>query len=142
MKPGRAISHKIIPILLFIGTAILLYCTADPIGVTWDEPAYIPASQSYANWFELLFKAPAIAARPAVIDQFWNLNHEHPPVAMVWDGLVWKMATAVFHASNELTAIRLGPILMAAVLVTLLYLLIAGRYGIPNRSLYGRAGDH
>jgi 4-amino-4-deoxy-L-arabinose transferase-like glycosyltransferase len=131
MKLNQAVIHKIIAFILFIGAALLLYGTADPIGVTWDEPAYIPASQSYANWFELLFKAPTIAAKPAVIDQFWNLNHEHPPVAKVWYGLVWKIATEVFHASNELTSIRLGPILMVAVLVALLYLLIAEHFGIP-----------
>jgi 4-amino-4-deoxy-L-arabinose transferase-like glycosyltransferase len=131
MKLNQALTHKIIAIILFFGTAILLYCTADRIGVTWDEPAYIPASQSYANWFELLFKAPSLAARPDIVDQFWNLNHEHPPVAKVWDGLIWKVATGVFHSTNELTAIRLGPILMVAVLISLLYLLIAGSYGIP-----------
>ena len=131
MKPHQAVIHKLIAIILFIGTATLLYFTADSIGLTWDEPAYIPASQSYANWFELLFKAPTIAAEPAVIDQFWNLNHEHPPVAKVWDGLVWKIATEVFHSTNELAAVRLGSILMVAALVVLLYLLISERYGIP-----------
>jgi 4-amino-4-deoxy-L-arabinose transferase-like glycosyltransferase len=131
MKVDQTIKHKLIAISLFIATAVLLYCTADPIGVTWDEPAYIPASQLHADWFEILLTTPGQALEPTTIDHYWRLTHEHPPLAMTWAGLVWKIATDVFHATNQLTAVRLGPILLAAALVALLYMLIAGRYGIP-----------
>jgi 4-amino-4-deoxy-L-arabinose transferase-like glycosyltransferase len=130
-KPNQATLNRIITLALFVGASLLLYFTADSIGVTWDEPAYIPASQSYANWIELLFKAPDLAYKPAIIDQFWDLNHEHPPVAKVWAGLFWKIARDVFGSGNELTAIRLGPCLLAGFLVALLYRLIADRYGLP-----------
>ncbi len=139
MKLNQALTRKIIAVVLFIGTAVLLCSTADPIGVTWDEPAYIPASQSYANWMELLVKAPDLALKPAIIDQFWSPNHEHPPVAKVLDGLAWKIATGVFHSSNALISDRLGSMLMVAVLVALLYLLISERYGIPA-GLFAAAG--
>ncbi|MBN2676588.1 MAG: glycosyltransferase family 39 protein [Anaerolineaceae bacterium] len=139
MKPKQAITHKIIAIFLFVGAALLLYLTADPIGVTWDEPAYIPAAQSYAGWFEVFFTDPIQSFDRATIDSYWSITHEHPPLAMAWNGLVWKIATAVFHASNQLTAIRLGPILMVSALVAMLYLLIAKHYGIPA-GLFAAAG--
>jgi 4-amino-4-deoxy-L-arabinose transferase-like glycosyltransferase len=129
MKPNQAISHKVIASILFIGTALLLYCTADPIGVTWDEPAYITAAQSYSTWFKMLSIDPGQAYSSGTIDLYWTPNHEHPPAAKAWTGLMWLAAKQIFHVSNELMAIRLGAILMVSFLVALLYTLIAKSYG-------------
>jgi len=129
MKPNPAFNHRLIAIILFIGTVLLLFYTADSIGVTWDEPFYIDAAKSYSNWFKTLLIDPGQAYTSGTIDLYWAPNHEHPPVAKAWMGLIWLAARQLFHASNELTALRLGPILMVALLVSLLYTLIAESYG-------------
>jgi 4-amino-4-deoxy-L-arabinose transferase-like glycosyltransferase len=129
MKSMTGINNRIIALILFVGTSLLLFFTADSIGVTWDEPAYIPAAQSYSSWFEEVFRDPVQALSSATIDMYWSANHEHPPVAKSWTGLIWLAASQLFHASNELTAIRLGSVLMVALLVSLLYIMIARTYG-------------
>ncbi len=90
------------PLVLFVGVSLLLYFTADSIGVTWDEPAYIPAAQSYSTWFKMLFIDPGQAYSSGTIDLYWAPNHEHPPVAKAWAGLIWLAARQVFHISNRI----------------------------------------
>jgi 4-amino-4-deoxy-L-arabinose transferase-like glycosyltransferase len=113
-------------IFLACFTAILLTATAPAIGLTWDEPAYIAGANSYAAWFGVLAKSPSKALNPTVIDQYWVVNHEHPPIEKIWSGLVWTLARHIF---DDLTANRLGVILLVALLVLLLYQLIGSAYG-------------
>jgi 4-amino-4-deoxy-L-arabinose transferase-like glycosyltransferase len=125
-KQKGSLGNGIIAFLLACLTAVLLTVTAPAIGLTWDEPYYIAAADSYADWFGLLVRNPSQALQPTVIDQYWTVNHEHPPVEKIWSGLVWKVA---HHFFDDLTANRLGAILLVALLVALLYLLIAPVYG-------------
>ncbi|HTX92588.1 MAG TPA: glycosyltransferase family 39 protein [Anaerolineales bacterium] len=112
--------------LLACIAVVILTLTASSTGLTWDEPNYIAAAKSYAGWFGVLVTRPATAFRPEVINQFWDSNHEHPPVDKVWLGLVWSAARHVF---NDLTAVRLGNILLVGLLIALVYLWIAEMYG-------------
>ncbi len=121
-KPGNGA----IAILLACLTTIILTTTAPAIGLTTDEPTYIVASNSYARWIWMLAKDPVRALKPSTIETYWTFNHEHLPVVKVWSGLVWLAARHVF---TEPTASRIGPILLVAFLVALLYLMIAGTYG-------------
>ena len=125
-KQNGIIGNGIIAVLLACLTAILLTATAPAIGLTWDELAYIAGADSYAAWFGVLVKNPSQALSARVIDQYWKVNNEHPPVEKIWSGLVWTLARHVF---DDLTANRLGAILFVALLVALLYLLIAPIYG-------------
>jgi 4-amino-4-deoxy-L-arabinose transferase-like glycosyltransferase len=120
------LGHGSIAVLLACLTAILLTATAPAIGLTWDEPNYIAGADSYAAWFGVLLKEPARAFSYAIIDKYWIVNHEHPPVEKVWSGLIWTLARHVF---DDLTANRLGVILLVAFLVALLYLLVAKTFG-------------
>jgi 4-amino-4-deoxy-L-arabinose transferase-like glycosyltransferase len=113
-------------VLLACLTAIILTVTAPAIGLTWDEPAYIAGADSVAAWFGVLVENPAQAFKPETIERYWTVNHEHPPVEKIWSGLVWSAARHVF---DDLTANRLGVMLMAAFLVALLYLMVAQAYG-------------
>jgi 4-amino-4-deoxy-L-arabinose transferase-like glycosyltransferase len=122
-KPGNGA----IAILLACLTTIILTATAPAIGLTTDEPTYINAADSYAQWFYILVKRPVQALQAETIDTYWTFNHEHPPVEKIWSGLVWLAARHVF---TEPTASRIGPILLVAFLVALLYLMIAGTYGM------------
>jgi 4-amino-4-deoxy-L-arabinose transferase-like glycosyltransferase len=107
-------------------TAIILTATAPAIGLTTDEPAYIVAADSYARWFYLLVKDPGRALDATAITTYWTFNHEHPPVEKIWSGLVWLASR---HVLDEVTANRIGPIFLVALLVALLYLMMAGTYG-------------
>ena len=122
--------HNTVAILLGVLTIVLLAATAPHIGLTWDEPAYIAASESYAAWFAELIAHPRYALSAEGIETHWIANHEHPPLNKVWCGLVWSVAR---YLLDDLTAHRLGNIILVGALVALLYLLIAKELG-------GRAG--
>jgi hypothetical protein len=86
---------RVIAIMLALVAAAVLIATAPQIGVTWDEGGYISAAHSYVAWFQELVKHPAQAFQPDVIDRYWTVNHQHPPVEKVWSGLVWLAALDV-----------------------------------------------
>jgi 4-amino-4-deoxy-L-arabinose transferase-like glycosyltransferase len=115
-----------IAIILALLALVVLVATTPQIGLTWDEPAYIVASESYMEWFKVLFSDPAQALEQETIDTYWAVNHEHPPADKIWSGAVWHVARPVF---DDLVAHRMGNMLMVAVLVALLYLMIAGEFG-------------
>jgi 4-amino-4-deoxy-L-arabinose transferase-like glycosyltransferase len=125
-KMNLKIGNRGTAIFLACLTAIILTITAPPIGLTWDEPVYISGAESYIGWFGVLVKNPALAIKPETIDMYWSVVHEHPPLDRIWSGLVWSVARHIF---DDLTAHRLGNILMVAFLVALLYLMVAEVYG-------------
>ncbi len=58
-KQFRVLTACLIAVLVFI----LLLITVKDIGLTWDEPAYINASNSYMQWADLAFKDPRAPSR-------------------------------------------------------------------------------
>ena len=122
----RKINDKLVAAILALLTLVVLLISAPDIGLTWDEPAYIAASESYVAWMGELVSDPRYAVRGEVIDQYWTINHEHPPLDKVWSGLVWSVARFAF---DDLTAHRLGNMLLVAALVAMLYLMVAEPYG-------------
>jgi hypothetical protein len=112
--------------LIMVLALVLLVATEPQIGLTWDEPDYIVASEAYSSWLGKLITQPAAAVSESVINESWSVNHEHPPLDKIWSGLVWAGARFVL---NDLTAHRLGNMILVSVLAGLLYLLIAGSYG-------------
>jgi 4-amino-4-deoxy-L-arabinose transferase-like glycosyltransferase len=120
------LSDRSVAVVLALITVILLFATTDSIGLTWDEPIYIEASESYATWLVDLVQRPAYALSAEDIAQHWQINHEHPPVDKVWSGLVWSIVRPVV---DDLTAHRLGNILVAGGLVALIYLTVAAVWG-------------
>lgn len=121
----KALNDKTIAIALGIFTLLVLVLTAPQIGLTWDEPAYIAASESYFSWFGEIFSSPRQAFSPDTIDHYWAANHEHPPLDKIWSGLVWGAARLIF---DDLLAHRLGNIVLAAVLVPLVYLFVSENF--------------
>ena len=124
--PHSAVQRAAVAVLLVALTGALLIITDPDIGVTWDEPAYMAAAESYVSWFRLLFSHPSTALGAETIDQYWQVNHEHPPLDKVWSGLVWLAARSLL---GDLTAHRLGNMILAGGTVALLYLLVAGEAG-------------
>ncbi len=119
-------NDKRIAIILALLTLVLLVATAPQIGLTWDEPAYIAASESYAEWFGELVSNPKQALEQETIDSYWGINHEHPPVDKIWSGAAWRVSRLIF---NDLVAHRMGNMLLVAALVAMLYLIVATEYG-------------
>ncbi|MBN2083636.1 MAG: glycosyltransferase family 39 protein [Anaerolineales bacterium] len=113
-------------ILIMALTLVLLVATEPKIGLTWDEPDYIVASEAYTSWFGKLITQPAAALSKEGIDESWSSNHEHPPLDKIWSGIVWSGARFVF---NDLTAHRLGNMILVSVMAGLLFLLMAESYG-------------
>lgn len=119
-------TDKIFVLLLGVFTVLLLVVTAPQIGLTWDEPTYMVAAEMYPQWYAELFTRPSYALSTEGIARYWSTSHEHPPLSKVWSGFVWLGAR---HFLDDLTAHRLGNMLLAGVLVMLLYQLIARSYG-------------
>ncbi len=119
-------TDKLIALLLAVFTILVLIATAPQIGLTWDEPSYIVAAETYMPWYAELIAHPSYAHSSEGIARYWTTNHEHPPLSKVWSGFVWLGAR---HFFDDLTAHRLGNILIVGVLVSLLYLMIARPYG-------------
>lgn len=113
--------------LAMVLTLGLLVATEPQVGLTWDEPIYMEASERYVSWLGQLVTQPGTALSREGIDKTWSFNHEHPPLAKVYSGMVWSVARFFL---NDLTAHRLGNMILVSILVGLLYLLVAGSYGL------------
>jgi 4-amino-4-deoxy-L-arabinose transferase-like glycosyltransferase len=118
--------HIHVAILLAVLSVVLLTTTAPAMGLTWDEPTYIMAAERYMAWFGELFTNPARALSPQSVTTYWTFNNEHPPMDKVWSGLVWLVTR---HLFDDLTAHRLGNMLLVGLLVAFLYSIVAGQYG-------------
>ncbi|MBN2143621.1 MAG: glycosyltransferase family 39 protein [Candidatus Aureabacteria bacterium] len=62
----------------------LTFYLMQPIGIGWDEPSYILSGIRYLEWFRNLSLE---SFSPVHINQYWNINHEHPPLAKLGFGL-------------------------------------------------------
>ena len=125
MKPKQKY-RWIIAITIGIFIFLALYFTVDDIGLTWDEPAYIAASNSYITWFRIAAHYPSTAFKSEMIAKYWSINSEHPPLDKVWTGIWWQVSK---NFTNDLTAHRFGNMLLASVLAALLYLWISDHHG-------------
>ena len=127
MKPKvDSQKDKGIALLLIVFTVLLLLVTAPNIGLTWDEPTYIVAAETYPRWYGELIARPSYALSAEGIARYWTLSHAHPPLSKLWSGFVWLVAR---HFLDDLTAHRLGNMLIVSVLIALLYLIVAQNYG-------------
>lgn len=120
------LSSKQKAVLISIFVFVLLVATASNIGLTWDEPAYIAASESYINWYGEVFTNPAEAFTEESITNAWTVNKEHPPLNKVWSGLIWSITK---NFTDDLLAHRLGNMILVAILAGLLYFWIQESYG-------------
>lgn len=119
-------TDKLIALMLAVFTVALLVLTSPQIGITWDEPTYIVAAETYPGWYGELIRHPAYALSVQGISKYWEYSHEHPPLSKVWSGFIWLGARHIF---DDLTAHRLGNILIVSILIALLYLFVAESYG-------------
>jgi hypothetical protein len=84
------------------------------------------AAETYPAWFAQLMVRPIDALSTEQISKYWSISHEHPPLDKVWSGFIWLGAR---NFLDDLTAHRLGNILIVSILVMLLYLMMAQASG-------------
>jgi 4-amino-4-deoxy-L-arabinose transferase-like glycosyltransferase len=118
--------NLLVALAIFLFVFVALFITDRNISITWDEPAYTLAGESYATWFQELVQDPGYALSEEGIETYWTANHEHPPLDKIWSGLVWLGARSFLP---DLTAHRLGNIILNSLLFALLYLLVQDVYG-------------
>jgi len=99
----------ILGVLAFLCTAATL---TDP-GPVWDEPFTMVASEIYEGWLG----NPSFSRQ--AVDHVWSVNHEHPPLAKVWMGLVRHAVQAVRPDTSDVVGSRLAVAVLFGVLVGL-----------------------
>jgi 4-amino-4-deoxy-L-arabinose transferase-like glycosyltransferase len=101
----------------------ILVVTAHQIGYARDEGFYFRAAESYANWFELLWKQPSAALARGAVDAAWAANHEHPALVKSLFALSWKLLYKEWHLfSEEGTSFRFAGMCFAGAGLWLLYI--------------------
>ncbi len=118
-------SDIFVAVVLTAVAFIILLATVNDIGLTWDEPAYIAASESYTAWFGEFFSDPTAALSPESIEMYWEINHEHPPLDKIWSGVFWAVSRALLP---DLVAHRLGNMILSSMLIGFIFLLVADVY--------------
>jgi 4-amino-4-deoxy-L-arabinose transferase-like glycosyltransferase len=113
-------------VLVGVFVLIILLVTAKDIGLTWDEPAYIAAARSYTGWYHEFFTHPGQALSNEVISQYWSANHEHPPLDKIWSAFVFSIVNPF---TDDLTAHRVGNMILSAILFGMVFYLMAREFG-------------
>lgn len=76
-----------------VGYFVWLLATMPTLGYARDEGFYFHAARQYQDWFEILLATPRHAFEPAVLDRYWSVNREHPPLIKV----LFVAAHSLFH---------------------------------------------
>ena len=121
--------------------------------ITWDEPVYLNASRSYANWFVLLVKSPFEGNIVEVfskdtINQYWQRHLPSTPFAKTMNGLTWLAFRPFF---DGLTALRMGSAFFYSLLIGIVIYQVKSSYGtfagiisglalVMNPRLFSHAG--
>lgn len=130
---------------LSVLTTIALAIGHLEVGYVRDEGIYFEASREYAAWVAELGRDPARAWQPAVRDQTFRVNHEHPALMKTLAGLSARAlarppapGTAVgeddrggrWPLAPEGAAMRLPAQILAGLGVGMLFVVAARRFGI------------
>jgi 4-amino-4-deoxy-L-arabinose transferase-like glycosyltransferase len=95
------------------------------IGLTDDVDFYSSAALSYSEWWGKVFSGLSHfrfdAFQRGTVDQYWSVNHEHPPFAKLAMGLSHAVFTNLLHLTNTIDGLRMGTILLSTLLALLLF---------------------
>ncbi|MFM2309006.1 MAG: hypothetical protein RLY87_1127 [Chloroflexota bacterium] len=118
MLPDRSWKTSLwLGLCVAVCTFSVVFVSQPAIGLTWDEPAYMQAAQSYHTWYTRLCDESALILTQPLIDAYWSANHEHPPLVKIWYALV---ATPLVEAWGVIDAYRTAAMLLSTALVTML----------------------
>jgi hypothetical protein len=125
-RPGLRLRASVDPLVavgLFGGYLALLLATARTLGYARDEGFYFQAASTYESWFELLWREPAKALMPGVVDQHFGVNHEHPAFIKSLFALSHHFLHERWHWLAEAgTAFRLPGMVLGALAVSVVFL--------------------
>ena len=111
---------------LFLLAFLPIVHTANDYGWTYDEPHYVSAGATYADWWARLARGDRSAAQPEAILECWRLNHEHPPLQKSASGLAQRWFGA---GGVEPRDARLPSALWFALTTGAIYLFCRGAWG-------------
>jgi hypothetical protein len=80
-RPSPRRHDLLVAALICLFAWLLLFFTASPIGLTYDEPIYSSRAEMAWQWLSLLARSPSAALSPSAIDQYWNARDAHPALA-------------------------------------------------------------
>jgi len=106
-----------------------LWATESLVGFTRDESVYFYAGETYARWFQQLFREPARALTDAAIVRAWDYNHEHPVLMKVLFGLSHLLFHDTLGWLRPAAAFRLPAFALSALVPALVFLLGSAVYG-------------
>ena len=110
---------RFLPFLIAAVFASITLLTLNDYGVTWDEGlAKFDAAEHYIKWLG--------HPRISTIDEYWVVNHQHPPLCKVASGITWYLFNGKF---GRVAAHRISSALFV-------FLLISGLFAFSSR-LYG-----
>jgi 4-amino-4-deoxy-L-arabinose transferase-like glycosyltransferase len=115
--------------VLGVAYLALLLGTAQDIGFARDEGFYFTAADRYQQWFDLLLKDHHQAMKKEVVNSHWDMNAEHPPLMKVLFGLSHRLFCQKLGWLAPSTSYRLPGMLCGAVLIYLLFVFVAKRFG-------------
>lgn len=127
-RPARWPRHAIGGLLAVSYLAVLLG-TAQDIGFARDEGFYFTAADRYQQWFDILFQDRKEAMRKEVVQRYWDMNSEHPPLMKVLFGFSHRLFHDKLGWLAPSTSYRLPGMLCAALLVYLVFLFAWKRFG-------------
>ncbi len=99
-------------------TFVLLLATSAGVGVVWDEPIYIEATERAARWFGLIFDGKfGQAFEQYTFGISWGLVNEHPPLLRYVNAGGWAMTRGWLPAPLHH---RVGSMAVAALAVAII----------------------
>ena len=122
-------------------TLLLMALTLGDIGLTWDEPFYLPPKDAMNRWLGRLLGSPA--------ERTWALSEQgrqeswlcclphpspylHPPVASVLSLLTWKATRGVW---GDMRGYRLSSAILFSVVAGCLFAVAHERWGVLAASV-------
>lgn len=99
--------------------------------VTWDEPVYLNASQSYANWgveaLKSIFHGDFLQSfSKEKIEESWHRHLPSPPLAKIFNGITWIFFRGIL---GDLAALRAGSAIAYCVLFGFVVWIAYGTFG-------------
>jgi len=128
---GRAATReeRWLALALWVLGFAALWATESAVGFTRDESVYFYAGETYARWFQQLFREPARALTDAAIVRAWDYNHEHPVLMKVLFGLSHLLFHDTLGWLRPAAAFRLPAFALSALVPALVFLLGSAVYG-------------
>lgn len=107
--------------LLFLAGFVALLATEVHVGFVRDESVYFGAAESYARWYQLLFRSFEVALTDDSIVRSWDFNHEHPALMKTLFGWSYLLFHEKLHWLRPAAAFRVPAFFVSALALPALF---------------------